>query len=250
MGKEMEDGNTKKPIRQTTNRARDIFNTYIRHESGKHIPISSSEDSQENLEQAQTASIEETSKIEQDHTQNQELYVENEKLRNELEEVKIKVQQLEKEKSELYEQLLRKAAEFENFRRRTQREKEELINYGNEKLLFEFLSLLDDLGNAVNSAKTNSDFSSLASGVELILSKAKKLFEQAGVTEIENPVGKPFDVDYHEALMTVPSELPEGYVVQELQKGYKFFDKVLRHTKVITSSGQTDSDGEQKNVQL
>lgn len=246
----MEDGNIKKPIRQTTNRARDIFNTYVRHESGKQIPISSTENNSDNLEQTQIPTDEEVSKIEQVHTQNQELYDENEKLRKELEELKSRVQQLEKEKSELYDQLLRKAAEFENFRRRTQKEKEELIKFGNEKLLFEFLSLLDDLGNAVNSAKNNSDFSSLASGLELILNKAKKLFEQAGVTEIENPVGKPFDVDYHEALMTVPSELPEGYVVQELQKGYKFFEKVLRHTKVITSSGPMGGDGEQKNVEL
>ncbi|ROL60754.1 nucleotide exchange factor GrpE [Bacteroidetes/Chlorobi group bacterium MS-B_bin-24] len=244
----MDDGNPRKPVRPTTNRARDIFNTYIRHESGKQIPISSAEETSENVLE-NTAATEETGvKPTEQQVQNDELINEIEKLREEVKQLQSRVEQLEKEKAELYEQILRKAAEFENFRRRSQKEKEELIKYGNEKLLFEFLSLLDDLSNAVNSAKSNADFNALASGVELILNKAKKLFEQAGVTEIESPVGKPFNVDFHEALMTMPSELPEGYVVQELQKGYKFYDKVLRHTKVITSSGQTGGDGEQKYV--
>jgi len=244
----MEDGNPRKPVRPTTNRARDIYNTYIRNESGMQIPLSSSDEAINNA--SENTSVVDEAEIKTDETQSHtdEQTKEIEKLRNEVKHLQGRIEQLEKEKAELYEQILRKAAEFENFRRRTQKEKEELIKYGNEKLLFEFLSLLDDLTNAVNSAKSNADFSALASGVELILNKAKKLFEQAGVTEIESPVGKPFDVDYHEALMTIPSEFPEGYVVQELQKGYKFFDKVLRHTKVITSAGQTGGDGEQKNV--
>lgn len=236
----MEDGNSKKPLRQATNKAKDILNTYLKHEGGKSIPISSQDEDKEfehmkeHIEHAEKSTEEVQNK---EHTEIAELHEEIQTLRN-------KVEQLEKEKNELYEQLLRKVAEFENFRKRTQKEKEELIKYGNEKLLLEFLAILDDLGNAVQSAKQTSDFNSLVTGLELIWGKARKLFEQAGVVEIESPVGKPFDVELHDALMTMPSELPEGYVVQELQKGYKFFDKVLRHTKVITSSGKTGGDGE------
>lgn len=239
----MEDGSTKKPIRQATNKAKDILNTYLKHEGGKAIPITTPEDDKSFEQAEEPIENQEQQNEEETHPKEQ---VEVAKLHEEIKELRTKVERLEKEKNELYEQLLRKVAEFENFRKRTQREKEEIIKYGNEKLLLEFLEILDDLGNAVQSAKQNSDFNSLATGLELIWGKARKLFEQAGVVEIENPVGKPFDVELHDALMTMPSELPEGYVVQELQKGYKFFDKVLRHTKVITSSGQTGGDGESK----
>ncbi|MGB9852169.1 MAG: nucleotide exchange factor GrpE [Candidatus Kapaibacteriota bacterium] len=239
----MEDGNNKKPLRQATNKAKDIWNTYLKHEGGKTIPISSSDEEKgpENLNEfADTPKVDRQYEEEAQTAEN----IEIEKLREELKNLINKIEILEKEKSELHDKLLRKAAEFENFRKRAQKEKEEILKYGNEKLLLEFLSILDDLGNAVQSAKQNSDFDALAAGLELIWNKAKKLFEQAGVVEIENPVGKPFNVELHDALMTMPSELPEGFVVRELQKGYKFFDKVLRHTKVITSSGQAGGDGE------
>lgn len=243
----MEDGNVKKPLRQTTNKAKDIFNTYLKHEGGKSIPISSQE------EEIQDKEIQKGDKVlnqEEKQAVEQELHKpeqsEIKQLQEEIQILKTTIEQLEKEKKELQEQLLRRVAEFENFRKRTQKEKEDLVKYGNEKLLFSFLEILDDIGNAVQAAKQNSDFNSLLTGLELIWNKARKLFEQAGVVEIENSVGKPFDVELHDALMTVPSELPEGYVVQELQKGYKYFDKVLRHTKVITSSGPTGGDGESK----
>ncbi|MFN3305720.1 MAG: nucleotide exchange factor GrpE [Candidatus Kapaibacteriota bacterium] len=238
----MEDGNTKKPLKQSANKARDIYNTYLKFEGGKTIPITPNDSVNEYElidDKEKSAELE----IEQKDRMHQSKEEEIQKLKEEISKLEAQIEQLTKEKSDLHEQLLRKAAEFENFRRRTQKEKEEIIKYGNEKLLAEFLSILDDLGNAVENSKKNADFDSLAKGIELIWSKTKKIFEQAGVVEIESPVGKPFDVDYHDALMTMPSDLPEGYVVQELQKGYKFFDKVLRHTKVITSSGLSGSDG-------
>lgn len=237
----MEDGNTKKPLKQSTNKAKDIYNTYLKFEGGKTIPISSNENTDEtgrtNQDDLSSSHIgEQDARL---RTNNEEF----QKLKDEIAKLETKIEQLQKERDDLHEQLLRKAAEFENFRRRTQKEKEEIIKYGNEKLLAELLTILDDLNNAVQNSKNNIDFDSLAKGIELIWTKAKKIFEQAGVVEIESPVGKPFDVDYHDALMTMPSDLPEGYVVQELQKGYKFFDKVLRHTKVITSSGPSGKDG-------
>ncbi len=149
-----------------------------------------------------------------------------------------RLEELEKEKSEIKERLILKAAELENFRKRTMKEKQDMLEYANQNLLYKMLPLLDDLSNALQSAEYKSDYESLLQGVEMINQKAKKLFEEAGVTEMENPEGKEFDVDYHEAMMTAPSELPEGYVVQQVQKGFMIGDKVLRHAKVITSSGE------------
>ncbi len=240
----MEDGNPKKPLRQTMNKAKDLYNTYVRNEGGKTIPTSVPEDTRQEMQQVE----EKDSKIE---TLQQETAIENveiESLKKEIDELRAKVELIESEKNELYDQLLRKAAEFENFRRRTQKEKDDLLLYGNEKLLQNLLPVLDDLENAVVAAKQSPDFDSLATGVEMIFQKAKKLFEQSGVSEIESPVGKPFDFEFHEALMNIPSEIPEGYVVQELQKGYKFFDKVIRHTKVVTSSGLPENSDETKDV--
>ncbi len=239
----MDDGNTKKPLRQMTNKTKDIYNTYFKHESGVTIPTKTHEEkdkviSEENLESSKSevkASEEITKSV-------SEIDILKEEILN----LQLTIENLEREKKELYDNLLRKAADFENFRKRTQREKEEIIKYGNEKLLLEFLPLFDDLGNAVQSAKQNNDYNSLTKGLELIWNKARKILEQVGVTEIPNPVGQPFDVEYHEALMTAPSQFPEGFVVQELQKGYKFLDKVLRHTKVVTSSGQVAFENEKQ----
>jgi molecular chaperone GrpE len=234
----MEDGNPKKPLRQMTDKEKDIYNTYVRHEGGKTIPISGPKEVKQKVERNDDVIPESETLPQEATTEN----IEIENLKKEIEELRVKIESMESEKNELYDQLLRKAAEFENFRRRTQKEKEDLILYGNEKLLQNLLPILDDLNNAVVASKQSTDFDSLVTGLEMILQKTKKLFEQAGVSEIDNPVGKPFDFELHEALMNIPSEVPEGYVVQELQKGYKLFDKVIRHTKVVTSAGLPEND--------
>ncbi len=234
----MEDGNPKKPLRQATNKEKDIYNTYVRHEGGKAIPISGQKEVKQEVERNDDV----VSGAETFHQETTTENIEIENLKKEVEALRAEVESLKSEKNELYDQLLRKAAEFENFRRRTQKEKEDLILYSNEKLLQNLLPILDDLNNAVAASKQSSDFDSLVIGLEMISQKTKKLFEQAGVSEIDNPVGKPFDFELHEALMNIPSEVPEGYVVKELQKGYKLFDKVLRHTKVVTSAGLPEND--------
>lgn len=230
--------NPKKPLRTMTNKSKDLFDAYIKNEGGKTYQVPATDDRKESLDEHLIEPKDSTEK----ETEN-ELEILNQNLSQELNELKERTQILENEKKELQEQVLRRTAELENFRRRTQKEKEELIKFANEQLLQKFIQLLDDLANAVESSQNNSDYQALEKGIDLIYQKAKKLFEQEGVTEIENPVGKPFDYNFHEALMTIPSDLPEGYVVKELQKGYKLFNKVIRHTKVITSLGTTDNNG-------
>ena len=114
-----------------------------------------------------------------------------------------------------------------------------MLEYANEKLLFKFLSLADDFDAGLESARKSQDYDALLKGVELIQSKLLKLFEESGVKRMESYVGKPFDVDFHEALMHIPSEFPEGNVIQEVQPGYMMHNKVLRHTKVVTSAGSS-----------
>ncbi|MGQ9818401.1 MAG: nucleotide exchange factor GrpE [Candidatus Kapaibacteriales bacterium] len=238
--------NPKKPLRTMTNRAKDLFNTYIKNEGGKPIPISSTDEDKLSIQQDD---ITHTDEFETKDNLN-ELELQIQQLNSEIKELKDQILVLEKEKLELQDQSLRRAAELENFRRRCQKEKEEIIKFANEQILQSFIELLDDLRNAFDATNANSDYQSLAKGVELIYQKAKRLFEHAGVSEIENPVGKPFDFNFHEALMTIPSEFPEGYVVKELQKGYMLFDKVLRHTKVITSAGLPQDESSEKTDSL
>ena len=142
----------------------------------------------------------------------------------------------------------RKAAEVENIRRRAANEKEQMAHYAAEHVITHMLPVLDDLHAAVESAKTAKDFDSLRDGVEMIYTKAMKIFEERGVSIISSGEGEPFNVDVHEALMHMPHEdHPEGHIVQMVQRGYALHDKVLRHAKVITSAGSlpaadTDSD--------
>ena len=142
----------------------------------------------------------------------------------------------------------RKAAEVENIRRRAAAEKEAMAQYAAEHVITHMLPVLDDLHAAVESAKTTKDFDALRDGVDMIYTKAMKIFEERGVTIISSGEGEPFNVDVHEALMHMPhEEHPEGHIVQMVQRGYSLHDKVLRHAKVITSAGalppaSTDSD--------
>jgi molecular chaperone GrpE len=146
------------------------------------------------------------------------------------------IAQLRAERDEFREISLRKVAELENFRRRTDQERQELIVHANFKLLQKLLPVLDDLQRAVESGKTNADNKALLEGVELVLNKTIQTFADVGVTPMET-IGIDFDINLHEALMQMPSEAPEGQIVQEAQRGYMLGNKVLRHAKVLISAG-------------
>jgi molecular chaperone GrpE len=138
--------------------------------------------------------------------------------------------------NELREQLLRKAAEFENYKRRTEAEKSDYYSYANEKLIGQLLPVLDDLSRALNAYDENHDGKSLKKGVELINDKFKKILEKQGLKEIDS-TGKDFDVHLHEALMQQPSDkVKPNKVIDTIEKGYHLKDKVLRHAKVIVSA--------------
>ncbi len=139
----------------------------------------------------------------------------------------------QQEIEELKTQLLYKAAEFENYRKRTLKERAELILNGGEKVISAILPVLDDMERAIaNGAKTD-DPQVLREGVELIYNKFVKTLEGQGVSKIETKDAN-FDTDLHEAVAMVPGmgDDKKGKVIDCLQEGYKLNDKVIRHAKV------------------
>lgn len=229
-------GNQQKPLRPASNKKQDIYNTYLKNEKKRNIPIHDLENDEKmkEIEQEQPENSTATIGIESKEGNADAEFGEMLDIINDLNK---QIESLKSERDELKEQLIRKAAELENVRRRSIREKQEMIDYANERLLFRMLELLDDINSAADASGQSTDYESLAKGIEMIRAKAVKLFDEAGVTRMEDGVGKEFDVNYHEALMMSPSEYPEGAVVQVIQPGYMLKEKVLRHAKVITSSG-------------
>ena len=158
----------------------------------------------------------------------QELTVE-EQLANMLAEA----QQMVNEEKDRY---LRLAAEFDNYRKRTLKEKAELIKNGGEKTLTAILPVLDDFERALKNMEANEATQAMKEPVELIFNKFNKVLEQEGLQKIETE-GKDFDVDFHEAiaLIPAPSEELKGKILDCVQTGYMLNDKVIRHAKVAVA---------------
>ncbi len=137
----------------------------------------------------------------------------------------------QQEAEELKKQLLYKTAEFENYRKRTLKEKTELILNGGEKTIAAILPVLDDFERAI--ADKSEDPKVIKEGFSMIFNKFAKALESLGVKKIETE-GKDFDVDYHEAIAMVPGmgDDKKGKVIDCVQAGYTLNDKVIRHAKV------------------
>lgn len=129
---------------------------------------------------------------------------------------------------------LRQLAEFDNYRKRTLKEKAELILNGDEKVITAFLPILDDLARAQENIEKNQDYNTLKEGVDLIVKKLYKVLGEQGLSVIEAE-GQPFDTDYFEAVALVPVEddAQKGKIIDCVQTGYKLNDKVIRHAKVV-----------------
>lgn len=133
------------------------------------------------------------------------------------------------------QRLLRTQADFDNFRRRTQKEKEELGKYASAKLITELLPVVDNFERALSTISDTTEAASYVKGVEMILRQFEGILQAEGLTAMET-VGQPFNPEYHQAIMQVESEdHEEGIIVEELQKGYLLKDKVLRPAMVKVS---------------
>ncbi len=135
---------------------------------------------------------------------------------------------------ELNDNYLRLHAEFDNFRKRTLKEKAELIRNGGERVLLDIISLVDDFERALSSLHAAEDKDAMLQGIDLIYTKFINFLKQHGVKEIES-VGQPFDADRFEAVTTIPAEeeSQKGIVIDCIQKGYELNDKIIRFPKVI-----------------
>lgn len=149
-------------------------------------------------------------------------------LTQEVETYKTKVDECE-------DKLLRLAAEYDNYRKRTVREFGELVKSANEDLISQLIPVVDNFERALTAAKTSGDFDSFHKGVEMIYQQLKDLLEKQGVSVIE-AINEPFDPNRHEAVMVVEKEeVPPETVVEEVERGYMLNDRVLRPSKVAVS---------------
>ena len=143
------------------------------------------------------------------------------------------LEQAQDEIAELKDKYLRSVAEFDNYRKRTLKERTELILNGGEKVLTAILPVLDDMERAIENGAKTDDPQVLREGMEIIYHKLTKVMESQGVSTIET-ADADFDTDLHEAVAMVPGmgDDKKGKVIDCLQKGYKLNDKVIRHAKV------------------
>jgi molecular chaperone GrpE len=145
---------------------------------------------------------------------------------------------------------VRKTAEFENYRRRRDREFEELIRTSNGELISQLLPVLENLERALNHSESGEGFEAYRKGVEMIVNQFKEVLRRQGLEPIES-VGQPFDPNLHEALLQAPSQDYEpGLVCEEVERGYRLGDRVIRHAKVAVSLGAPEQKVEDRDAQI
>ena len=166
-----------------------------------------------------------------------QMHLEEEKKEKEkeIEELKKKLEEKEKEAKEHYDRLLRVAADFDNYKKRAVREKEEWTKFANEDLIKTILPFMDNLERAVNHAEKVEDAKVLIEGVRLTIQQLLQALNKFGLSSFKS-VGKPFDPTMHEAILLVPTDQHEpNRVVEEFQKGYLLNDRLLRPATVSVS---------------
>ncbi|MCW3086102.1 MAG: nucleotide exchange factor GrpE [Bacteroidetes bacterium] len=144
------------------------------------------------------------------------------------------IAELQQKTNELNDKYLRLYSEFDNFRKRTAKEKVELIQSGGEDVFKSILPVMDDFERAIKSNSETTDVKAVNDGVNLIYNKLKSTLTQKGLEEMKS-AGEPFNADIHEAITNVPapSEDLKGKVIDELEKGYMLNGKIIRFAKVI-----------------
>lgn len=145
---------------------------------------------------------------------------------------------LETEVAELKEKYLRLYSDFENFRKRTSKERIELIKTASEDVLKDLIPVVDDFERALKASQNESDPVKIKEGNELIFHKLVKILESKGLKVMTDQIGKPFDADTQEAITQIPAPTEElkGAVIDVIEKGYILGDKVVRYAKVVTGA--------------
>ena len=159
---------------------------------------------------------------------------ENTEVKNEEEELS-DIEKKDLEIKALNDKYLRLYSEFDNFRRRTQKEKLDLYKTAGEDIFKSLLSVMDDFDRAKKSMEETKDYDSLKTGVDLIYNKLVSVFKANGAEPMKSTVGETFDSEIHEAVTQIPapSKKMKGKIVDEIEKGYTLKDKVIRFAKVV-----------------
>jgi len=174
----------------------------------------------------------------------------SENFQNEESDKDLKIAELEKEIERLKDKFLRKAAEFENYKRRTENDQLNLIKYSAFSFILKLLPVMDDFERSLDHIEEAKDIEALKAGLKLVYEKLSKALDAEGVKKI-NAVGKPFDVNFHEAILQRKDDSVKPYtVLEEIEKGYLYKDKVVRHAKVIVSDESTEESVEEKKSNL
>ncbi len=140
---------------------------------------------------------------------------------------------LKKKAEEATEKFVRLQAEFQNYKKRTEKEKANLYKFANEKLILDLLPLMDNMERAIENSKDSSE--KVVDGIKMIKKSLDEFFEKNGVKYID-AVGKPFDPEYHHAVMTEENDdIESEHIIEEFQKGYMLNEKVIRHSMVKVS---------------
>lgn len=168
----------------------------------------------------------------------------NEAIEESVDQTNERMKELETTISQWQDKYIRKVAEFENYKRRTENDQLSLIKYAAESFITKLLDVIDDFERSLAHIKDAKDVSSIEEGIKLVYSKLMKSIEEQGIKKID-AVGQPFDVHLHEAIMQMKNDaVPPHTVLEEVQSGYIYKDRVIRHSKVIvsdeTSSGEKE----------
>ncbi len=167
------------------------------------------------------------------------------KAENNLEQSDNKIADLEIQVKDLQDKLLRKAAEFENYKRRTENDQFNLLNYAAESFIIKLLPIVDDFERSMDHIDDLDKSKSVKDGIKLVYDKLHKLLNEQGVKKMETK-GEPFNVEFHDALMQKKDDsVPPHTVVEEIEPGYLYREKVIRHAKVIVSE---DSDNDENKI--
>lgn len=156
-----------------------------------------------------------------------------------------KITELENSAIQFKDQLLRKAAEFENYKKRVENDYASMIRFSNEDLITKLLPALDDFERSLKAVKGNETQAAenvFMKGIELIYNKLKKTLEAQGLKHFE-VLGKSFDPQLHDALLQMPkNDVPPHTVIEEVEKGYMLHEKVIRHARVVVSADTPRSE--------
>lgn len=146
-----------------------------------------------------------------------------------------KEEKLEAELAASKDQFLRLFAEFENYKRRTSKERIELFSTANQELMTVLIPIMDDFDRALKNIEATEENKAALDGITLIKNKFEGVLKAKGLSAMESTVGKEFDVDEMEAITKIPAPTPEmaGKVIDEVEKGYRLGEKILRYAKVV-----------------